>query len=685
MDKIILCDIIEYYCVIDNNTSIIKKIIKDKKNIFELINIGKFIKNKNILSVILNNGIIDIYYLIYDKYYHKNYIKNYFNILLININNISYNAIIYDNNIYIPDLLDIYGKYELIEDLLIIFWINDIIYFNIKKNNIYIKENIDDVDIIFYQKQLNDKSIDSWYKILKHWYIYGKNNNILLKDESKININNKISQIIINHTHTHINDIDNNIYYKIIIDNRYLNINTNFFIIDNDNNIIFNTIHHKYTKFIKNNNVYEEAYHGKLIHPEYIKDYYIDKVKNVLVINNIDHSYNIIKNKLIININNIFETFYKIKDNENNYMKTDIDKNLKYYNKNSFSSIDENCLKIYNGWFESNNNNCYVITGIENGGAYKYINDLKKGYKNINFININSIEMLKSINFKDNEIILLQHLFYTNIDISDLIYVYNKNKLKLIITIHDWYWINDKILYEFDDNKEWVKNYLKKNIIINEKILKIFSVADEILCPSNYVYDIYLYYFKDSNLKIVSHNDCYINNNKKYIPIIKDNNINIGNLNFFSYTKGNNIIEFLKDNIKSYKNYNINFLIVGQNLKIYDEFEYYDIIIDNNIHCLTYLNNYSETYCYSLTKALNTGLCIIYNNIGAYIERIQKKDHYFKIKYIKNSLLYNDFLLKKFYNMLDYVIENNGKYLDYDISNNYIIYNKYYDNLFKNR
>ena len=263
--------------------------------------------------------------------------------------------------------------------------------------------------------------------------------------------------------------------------------------------------------------------------------------------------------------------------------------------------------------------------------------------------------------------------------------MYNKNKLKLIITIHDWYWINDKILYEFDDNKEWVKNYLKKNIIINEKILKIFSVADEILCPSNYVYDIYLYYFKDSNLKIVSHNDCYINNNKKYIPIIKDNNINIGNLNFFSYTKGNNIIEFLKDNIKSYKNYNINFLIVGQNLKIYDEFEYYDIIIDNNIHCLTYLNNYSETYCYSLTKALNPGLCIIYNNIGAYIERIQKKDHYFKIKYIKNSLLYNDLLLKKFYNMLDYVIENNGKYLDYDISNNYIIYNKYYDNLFKNR
>jgi hypothetical protein len=92
----------------------------------------------------------------------------------------------------------------------------------------------------------------------------------------------------------------------------------------------------------------------------------------------------------------------------------------------------------------------------------------------------------------------VQHLFFTNIDISDIINLCKNNKLKLIISIHDWYWLNENVLYEFDNKAEWENNYLKKNIKINDKILKLFKLADEIICPSNFVYNKYLEYFKNT-------------------------------------------------------------------------------------------------------------------------------------------------------------------------------------------
>lgn len=52
----------------------------------------------------------------------------------------------------------------------------------------------------------------------------------------------------------------------------------------------------------------------------------------------------------------------------------------------------------------------------------------------------------------------------------------------------------------------------------------------------------------------------------------------------------------------------------------------------------------------------------MYNNIGSYKERIPQKDHYFKV--IDDECQYYDreLLKKQFEKMLDYIIENNGKY-----------------------
>ena len=108
--------------------------------------------------------------------------------------------------------------------------------------------------------------------------------------------------------------------------------------------------------------------------------------------------------------------------------------------------------------------------------------------------------------------------------------------------------------------------------------------------------------------------------------ICKNNEINIGNLSGFSEYKGRDYILDLIDKYKTYNNYTINFIVVGYNSPAYNETEYYEYVKKYNIHGLTYLNKWGETWCYSLTKALNTGLPIVYNNIGAFKERISNKD-----------------------------------------------------------
>ncbi len=48
-----------------------------------------------------------------------------------------------------------------------------------------------------------------------------------------------------------------------------------------------------------------------------------------------------------------------------------------------------------------------------------------------------------------------------------------------------------------------------------------------------------------------------------------------------------------------------------------------------NIHILTHLSLFEESYCYALTNSINSGIPILYINHGALTERLNKKDKYF--------------------------------------------------------
>jgi hypothetical protein len=322
--------------------------------------------------------------------------------------------------------------------------------------------------------------------------------------------------------------------------------------------------------------------------------------------------------------------------------------------------------------------NVYIISNIPAGGAVKYLNDITLHYNKNKYIYIKSKKDLNCISLNKNDVLFIQHIINSDISLDDLINI-DKNNCKTYMSIHDFQWLLGK-----NDFKDVSNSYLlPNNNILNspnyKKIVKLFKSIDIIIHPSQFTLDIYKKFYQQNNFKLVSHNDYFINTNSIYIPSITNNIINIGNLSSFDEYKGKEYILDIMEKYKTYNNYTINFIIVGNNSPSYNESEYYEYIKKYNIHGLTYLNKWGETWCYSLTKALNTGLPIIYNNIGAFKERIHNKIQYFKAF----DYEYDDIqkIYTSFENMLDFIIDNNGKYNNF-YSNKEIIYNPFYDKLF---
>ena len=407
------------------------------------------------------------------------------------------------------------------------------------------------------------------------------------------------------------------------------------------------------------------------------------------------------------NITNLFDQidYYLKPDNYNNFI---------VHNKNNIENIYNNSLNYLTLYFKKftnnnklnnklndnmnlnneneneNDNYVFIITNNTGGGSIKYLDDITKYYKNPTFIYINSSNQFNKYKINNNSILFLQHLFDTDIELNFIFELKKKYLCKLIISIHDFYWIDTKLKYSFNNPTSWEYNYLKTDLIIHDDIINIFKIADDIIHPSQFTYNIYSKYFSTNNFKLILHNDYKIDYSTKYIPKIIANTINIGVLHSYSIYKGSEYINKLKLKYTKYSNYIINWLIVGQNIPLYNEIEFYDYVKKYNLHCLTYLNKWGETWCYSLTKAINSGLPIIYNNFGAFKERIPSNiEHYFLVYENENETeSKSETDINKLYNifekMLEYIIDNNGKFNKY-VDNKKIIYNEYYDKLFFNQ
>jgi hypothetical protein len=329
-----------------------------------------------------------------------------------------------------------------------------------------------------------------------------------------------------------------------------------------------------------------------------------------------------------------------------------------------------------------NNNIVYIICNNRGGGSWKYLKDIISKYTHISFIFIKTKFILNNLNIKKNSIIIIQYFLDIDIDIQNIIDIIKEYDLRLIIPLHDFIWFNSNIVYKYISNGFNIHRiYLNKDVNPNSKVKELFYLAENVISPSKFIKDEYSKYFHNSNNVVVDHNDYLVQENI-VIPKIINNTINIGIFHEMSYYKGKEYYTIL-EKIKKYKTYNINYLIPGINIPKYTENEFYIYLKNYNINILTFLNKWGETWCYSLTKAINSGLPIFYNNLGAFKERIPKKNHYFINNEQEEENIDSDKLIINFKKILDYVIDNNKD--NHIIINENIKYNIFYDNLFINK
>jgi hypothetical protein len=228
--------------------------------------------------------------------------------------------------------------------------------------------------------------------------------------------------------------------------------------------------------------------------------------------------------------------------------------------------------------------------------------------------------------------------------------------IKVYITIHDYQWLfEDKIAYTANSSAQsdiaYIQNlqtYYDTNTCNN--VLQLFGKAHCILMPSQRLYHNYVKQFMKlpstdpicQKIHVVPHNDNVVRMDQLCVPLVNHAHvINIAFIGDFTTYKGCELFTELMNSLDVFTHmshtYSIKYHVYGHyGLKVdesiayphvcfhgpYDDDTLIETLYKNNIHIQTSLSIVEETYSYSLTKLINSGLPLVYLNRGALTTRL---------------------------------------------------------------
>jgi hypothetical protein len=362
-------------------------------------------------------------------------------------------------------------------------------------------------------------------------------------------------------------------------------------------------------------------------------------------------------------------------------------------------NLKKNYLEFYSNEKSMYNTKNILVFGHKGGGTEKYMDDIKNKFLEYKFIDfdIYKEELNYDIYYNNYNIdrIHINSILYNNLKTNyiTLFSKYFKN-IEKYLTIHDYQWYypdNPNILKDdFNDSTPTITN-------INN-FYKLIKLCTKIIFPSQSIYKNYskyinLSYYNDK-ICVVNHMDKIINHNFLVCPPILNNmnKIKIAFLGNFLKYKGTDILDYISNHFQIYEShktiYNIEYhvygLVIDNNIlkknkykyifhDIYKDNEIIDLIHQEGIHGILHLSIFEETYCYSLTNSINSGLPIFYLNYGAFSERLCNNN--FKNKYFaseKNNIFEN------YTKFLDFIVNHQGEKQEFYKLNQNIQYNKWY-------
>ena len=274
----------------------------------------------------------------------------------------------------------------------------------------------------------------------------------------------------------------------------------------------------------------------------------------------------------------------------------------------------------------------FIVGGVEGGGSRKFINDLQTHFPHMQ--SVSTQKQLRGLDCSPNDVVFLQHL-WGDITVLDVLGVVQASHCRLYVNVHDWTYLlpmdAGPSRYAFVHNA-----YLLRSdaLTVDPVVRALFADADLVLHPSKFTSREFSRVFDASNFLITPHIDELVRTRADhFIPPIRKSVINIGVLHQPSEYKGTELIQALQKAVRTHRGFAVAFKVVGVNIPAYEDTQadFTACLARHNIHGVTLLNKWGETYCYALTKLLNSGLPVLYNNFGAVKERMPAKGPYFKL------------------------------------------------------
>ena len=230
--------------------------------------------------------------------------------------------------------------------------------------------------------------------------------------------------------------------------------------------------------------------------------------------------------------------------------------------------------------------------------------------------------------------------------------------VKYAVTLHDYYLIEAEVGViekevgskdnEFIDLKEWRKN--------SKRLLEL---ASKVFAPSNYVKNVFQDYYGLKNIDVIEHG-VGLKKNKKTWKL--GDAWNIAFIGVMCPHKGIEILDGLVDgapkNMKIHlfgvlppdRNYNGRFVNHGQ----YTRGELPQLFKNNKIDLACVFSLWPETYSYTATEAIASGVPVVAFDLGAIHERIKRDRIGFSIQYTRDGSV----VLKK----IEEILNNQEEY-----------------------
>lgn len=336
------------------------------------------------------------------------------------------------------------------------------------------------------------------------------------------------------------------------------------------------------------------------------------------------------------------------------------------------------------------------ISNNRGGGTYNYIKknasdtkffhillcpiSVNSKYYNLKFLfnettyvsDIIVCDLIKIINLKNVDNIVIHQVLDHDRQIFDILI---ENNINYDVFLHDFYLKCPQINMSQIDNRYCNDPEASQcNICLQQRpVGKISSIykwreftknilcnANNIFCPSFSTREIYLRTFNDLDIQVVYHDDSHLLKNE--INFQKLSNITIciigsiskekGSerfLDFVSYSKLNNLpfsficIGILDQNLTKL-NYT-NLLVTGE----YDNKGLPSIINSYNPHVFWFPALCPETFSFTLSEVLETGIPIIASKIGSFPERLQDRSNVILHNTESSNYEISELIKKKFY------------------------------------